>query len=169
MSPLTSREPGAVGAALEDQDSWSAIIVDGRHVDPVVLRLALRAKRHDRFMLVSDAMPCVGSAEKSFTLDGRLITVRNGVCVDERGTLAGSDLDMASAVRNAVSMLGLDLAEAAAMASRNPAEFLGLGEDRGRIAPGCRADLVLLDENLAVVDSWIGGQCASSPDGAVRG
>jgi N-acetylglucosamine-6-phosphate deacetylase len=169
MSPLTSREPGAVGAALEDQDSWSAIIVDGRHVDPVVLRLALRAKRHDRFMLVSDAMPCVGSAEKSFVLDGRLITVKDGVCVDERGTLAGSDLDMASAVRNAVSMLGLDLAEAAAMASRNPAEFLRLGDHYGRIAPGYRADLVLLDERLQVADSWIGGQAASSPDGAVRG
>ncbi len=167
MSPLTSREPGAVGAALEDQDSWSAIIVDGRHVDPVVLRLALRTKRHDRFMLVSDAMPCVGSAEKSFVLGGRLITVRNGVCVDERGTLAGSDLDLASAVRNAVSLLGLDLADAVNMASRNPAEFLGLGEDHGRIAPGCRADLVLLDEDLQVVDSWIGG--SPSGGGAVRG
>ena len=168
MSPLTSREPGAVGAALEDQDSFSAIIVDGRHVDPVVLRLALRTKRHDRFMLVSDAMPCVGSTEKSFVLDGKLITVRNGVCVDERGTLAGSDLDMASAVRNTVSLLGLDLAEAANMASRNPAEFLRLGEDRGRIEAGCRADLVLLDENLRVVDSWIGGDAASA-DGAARG
>ena len=169
MSPLTSREPGAVGAALEDQDSWSAVIVDGRHVDPVVLRLALRAKRHDRFMLVSDAMPCVGSAEKSFVLDGRLISVKDGVCVDERGTLAGSDLDMASAVRNAVSLLGLDLAEAANMASSAPAEFLRLDDDRGRIAPGCRADLVLLDESLQVVDSWIGGGGASSTGGAVRG
>ncbi len=164
MSPLTSREPGAVGAALEDPDSWCALIVDGRHVDPVVLRLALRAKRHDRFMLVSDAMPCVGSAEKSFVLDGRRITVRDGVCVDEQGTLAGSDLDMALAVRNAVGLLGLPFEEAAWMASRNPADFLRLGDQLGRIEPGYRADLVLLDETLQVVGTWISGQSVAVDD-----
>ena len=157
MSPLTSREPGAVGAALEDQASWCGLIVDGKHVDPVVLRIALRAKRLDRFMLVTDAMPSVGAAEKSFRLQGRLVTVRNGVCVDEHGTLAGSDLDMAGAVRNAVGMLDLELPDALHLASRNPAAFLRLDAELGRIAPGYRADLVLLDDDLQVRETWIGG------------
>jgi len=163
MSPLTAREPGAVGAALDDDGSWCGVIVDGRHVDPVTLRIALRAKRHDRFMFVTDAMPCVGMVDKSFRIQGRLVTVKNGVCVDEHGTLAGSDLDMAGAVRNAVAMLGLDLAEAARMASQYPAEFLGLDASLGRIAPGYRADLVLLDGDLTTAETWIGGEASMTP------
>jgi N-acetylglucosamine-6-phosphate deacetylase len=162
MAPLTSREPGVVGAALEDPASWCSIIVDGHHVDPVVLRVALRCKPHDRFILITDAMPSVGSDSVSFVLQGKTIAVKDGVCVDEHGTLAGSDLDMASAVRNAVGLLGLSLAEASRMASRNPAEFLGLGDELGRIAPGYRGDLVLLDEDLQVLDTWIGGEAAPS-------
>ncbi len=158
MSPLTSRRPGAVGAALEDQSSWCGVIVDGRHVDPVVLRIALRCKPLDRFMLITDAMPSVGMTDKTFTLQGRTIRVEDGVCVDADGTLAGSDLDMASAVRNAMSMLGLDLAQAVQMASHTPAAFLGLGHDLGRIAPGYRANLVAADDDLNVVATWIDGE-----------
>ncbi len=163
MSPLASREPGVVGAALYDPRSWCGIIVDGRHVDPVVLKLALRCRPLERFMLVTDAMPCVGSDQKTFTLQDKTITVRDGACFDARGRLAGSDLNMAAAVRNAVSLLGLSLADASRMASRNPAEFLGLGAEVGRIAAGYRADLVLLDERLDVRRVWIGG--ASEIDG----
>ena len=166
MSPLTSREPGVVGAALEDIESWCSLIVDGKHVDPVVLKIALRCKPLNRFILATDAMPSVGAAQKSFHLQGRLITVEGGVCVDEHGTLAGSDLDMAGAVRNAVNMLGLDLNTASRMASRNPAEFLGLGELMGRIAPGLRANLVLLDDELSVLDTWIGGRSLAETDAA---
>ena len=75
MSPLGSREPGAVGAALADADSWCGLIVDGHHVHPEVMKLALRAKRHERFMLVTDAMPSVGAAVKAFVLKGKSITV----------------------------------------------------------------------------------------------
>jgi N-acetylglucosamine-6-phosphate deacetylase len=164
MAPLTSRDPGVVGAALEDAASWCSIIVDGRHVDPVVLRVALRCKPHDRFILITDAMPSVGSDSVSFVLQGKTIAVKDGVCVDEHGTLAGSDLDMAGAVRNAVALLGLSLAEASRMASRNPAEFLGLGDVVGRIAPGYRGDLVLLDDGLQVLDTWIGGEPATAAD-----
>ena len=158
MSQLTARAPGVVGAALEDPESWCGIIVDGRHVDPAVLRIALRCKRGDRIMLVTDAMPSVGAAEKSFSLQGRTISVANGVLVDEDGTLAGSDIDMASTVRNAVELLGVELPEAARMASRHPAEFLGLGAELGRIAPGYRANLVLVDETVAVRKTWIDGR-----------
>ena len=158
MSPLASREPGVVGAALEDASAWASLIVDGRHVDPVVLKIALRCRPIDRFILVTDAMPSVGAEAKSFVLQGKKITVKGGVCVDEHGTLAGSDLDMASAVRNAVKMMDLDLAQAARMASRYPAEFLGLGHELGRIAPGYRADLVLIDDEVRVQETWIAGR-----------
>jgi N-acetylglucosamine-6-phosphate deacetylase len=158
MSQLTARAPGVVGAALEDPESWCGIIVDGRHVDPAVLRIALRCKRRDRFMLVTDAMPSVGAAEKSFSLQGRKISVTNGMLVDEDGTLAGSDTDMATTVRNAVELLGVELPEAARMASRYPAEFLGLGGELGRIAPGYRANLVLVDDDVDVRETWIEGR-----------
>jgi len=158
MSQLTAREPGVVGAALDDPDSWCGIIVDGRHVDPTVIRIAMRCKRHDRFMLVTDAMPSVGAAKKSFSLQGRMISVANGVLVDEEGTLAGCDIDMATTVRNAVELLGVDLTEAVRMASQYPAEFLGLGAELGRIAPGYRANLVLADDGLDIKQTWIDGR-----------
>ncbi|AGH48204.1 N-acetylglucosamine-6-phosphate deacetylase [Sphingomonas sp. MM-1] len=157
MSPLTSREPGAVGAALEDEAACCGLIVDGRHVDPVTMRLALRCKPADRFALVTDAMPTVGMAEKSFVLQGHRITVVDGVCVNEDGTLAGSDLDMARAVRNAVAMLDIGAETAIGMASDTPARFLGVAADRGRIAPGLAADFVLLDDALNVAGTWIAG------------
>jgi N-acetylglucosamine-6-phosphate deacetylase len=158
MARIEPREPGIVGAALYDEGTWCGIIVDGHHVDPIMLKLALRCKRHDRFMLVTDAMPAVGSAEPTFVLQGRTIRVVDGICRDENGTLAGTALDMAAAVRNAVSLLGLDIAEAARMASEYPAEFLGLGHELGRIAPGYRANLVLMDDAFTVQKTWIEGE-----------
>jgi N-acetylglucosamine-6-phosphate deacetylase len=159
MSPLANREPGTVGAALDDPDCWCGLIVDGRHVHPAVLRVALRAKRPDRFMLVTDAMPGVGSDRDDFMLQGKRIEVRGGVCVDENGTLSGSAIDMASAVRNTVELLGLPLEQAARMASTYPAEFLGLGDELGRIAPGYRASLVAMDDTFRVLETWIDGRC----------
>jgi len=165
MSQLTGREPGAVGAALDDASSWCGIIVDGAHTDPVVLRIALRCKPHDRFILVTDAMPSVGTPDQSFVLQGRRIHVKGQACVDEDGRLAGSNLDMASCVRNAVSMLGVSLPEAVRMASQWPAQFLGLGAEYGRIAPGYRANLVLADERLNVLETWIDGRAEPSSPG----
>jgi N-acetylglucosamine-6-phosphate deacetylase len=164
MSQLTGREPGTVGAALDDPRSFCGIIVDGEHTDPVVLRIALRCKPHDRFMLVTDAMASVGTTSRSFELQGRRITVNGFACFDEDGRLAGSNIDMASCVRNATSLLGLSLPEAVRMASEWPAEFLGLAHQTGRIAPGLRANLVLADDKLNVLETWIDGR--SSRDGA---
>jgi N-acetylglucosamine-6-phosphate deacetylase len=157
MAPLAPREPGIVGAALYDANTWCGIIVDGHHVDPVLLKLALRCKRHDRFMLVTDAMPPVGSPATSFILQGRTIRVVDGVCRDENGTLAGTGLNMATAVRNAVQLLDLGIAEAARMASEYPAAFLGLDHELGRIAPGFRANLVLMDDEFQVRRTWSEG------------
>lgn len=158
MSPLTSREPGVVGAALEDLASYCGLIVDGYHVDPVTMRLALRCKGADLLMLVTDAMPSVGAAHKPFMLQGQRIEVRDGKCVSANGTLAGSDLDMIGAVRNAVEMLKVDLATALRMASASPAAFLGIADRRGQIAPGLAADLVLLNNNHTIARTWIGEQ-----------
>ena len=158
MSPLTSREPGAVGAALDDPDCWCGLIVDGKHVHPAALRVALRCKRPDRFILVTDAMPIVGSDHDYFMLQGRRVSLRDGACVDENGTLAGAALDMASAVRNTVHLLGASVEQAARMASTYPAQFLGLGRELGRIAPGYRANLTLLDANLKATRTWIEGR-----------
>ncbi len=157
MSPLATREPGAVGAALEDDRSWCGLIVDGRHVHPATMRLALRARGTAKIMLVTDAMPSVGQVEKKFTLQGHQVQVIDGVCVNEDGTLAGSDLDMAAAVRNACTMLAVSLTDALAMASGNPARFLSLSDRHGRIAVGGNADLVAIDENGTISAAWIGG------------
>lgn len=158
MSQLTVREPGVVGAALLADDCWCGIIADGRHVDPRVLRLALRAHPHERFMLVTDAMPCVGTQLREFVLQGRRIHVSDGYCVDDRGTLAGTTLDMASCVRNAIEMLGLDPLMAVRMASEFPADFIGLGASHGRLAAGYRADLVAVDARYHASQAWIGGR-----------
>ena len=157
MSPLTGREPGTVGAALEDIHSWCGLIVDGHHVSPVTMKLALRCKPINRFMLVTDAMPTVGMSGEYFMLQGRKITVRDGICMDEAGTLAGSNLDMASAVRNAMRMLDINLPTAVRMASEFPAAFLGLEKSHGRIAPGYRANFVITDSNMNIHATWIDG------------
>ena len=158
MSPLHHREPGAVGAALADDACWCGLIVDGHHVHPAALKIALAAKREDRFMLVTDAMPPVGTSQESFVLQGRRVRVPDGSLVNDDGTLAGAAIDMATAVRNCVEMLGLPLERAARMASSYPAQFLRLDGEMGRIAPGYRANLVALDERLRVNATWIDGE-----------
>ena len=158
MTPLQGREPGVVGAALEDADSWVGVIVDGVHVHPASLRVALAAKPRGKVLLVTDAMPMVGADDPSFELYGEVITAVDGVVRNAAGALAGSALDMATAVRNTVNLLGLPLAEAARMAALYPAQFLGVDDRHGHIALGYQADFVLLDDALQVQATWIGGQ-----------
>jgi N-acetylglucosamine-6-phosphate deacetylase len=157
MTPFGSREPGVVGAALDDAESWCGIIADGHHVHPASLRVAIAAKARGKMVLVTDAMPPVGADSPEYKLNGETIIVKDGICQTASGTLAGSALDMAGAVRNAVEMLHLPLDEAARMASTYPADFLGLGASHGRIAAGYQADLVALDADYRVRQSWIAG------------
>lgn len=157
MPPLSGRSPGPVGAALDDPRSWCGVIADLHHVDPVSLRLAVAAKPPGKIMLVTDAMPTVGTTAAGFMLQGREVLRDAGRLVTADGTLAGSDLDMATAVRNCVDRLELPLTEALRMASGYPAAFLGLGRELGRIASGYRADLVLLDDRIGVLGTWIAG------------
>lgn len=158
MTQLGSRTPGAVGAALESRDSWCGLIVDGHHVHPAALRVALAAKGTERLALVTDAMPTVGSEAKEFVLNGQRIIADDGRCVAPDGTLAGSDLDMALAVRNAQRLMGIDLATAARMASAVPAAAVGLSSVRGAIKRGLQADLALVDADGRVLESWVAGR-----------
>ena len=156
MRPLESREPGPIAAALEEPGAWFGMIVDGVHVDPAMLRLALRGAGHP--MLVTDAMPPVGGSQSCFSLYGQPIVVRGGRCTRAGGTLAGSVLDMAGAVRNCVRLLGMPLAAALGLASAAPAAFLGIQHWLGHLAPGCRADMVALDpEEVRVLATWVAG------------
>lgn len=162
MSPLQGRAPGLVGAALEAAEAWPGIIADGHHVSAAALRIALRAKRPPgRLILVSDAMPTVGSDLEAFDLGERRIVRRGDRLLwrDPAGTevLAGAHLDLAAAVRFCVDRLEVPLDEALRMASLYPARFLRLDERHGRIAVGRPADLVLLDEALRVRRSWMAG------------
>ena len=158
MSPFGHRGPGVVGAALDHGGLWCGLIADGHHVHPAALRTALRGKRGPaRLFLVSDAMPPAGSPGDTFELTGRRVTRRDGRLTLDDGTLAGSDLTMDQAVRYAVMHLQVPLDEALRMASLYPAMFLRLDRDRGRLAPGFCADMVLLDAALGVRRVWIGG------------
>jgi N-acetylglucosamine-6-phosphate deacetylase len=158
MSQLTAREPGVVGQALVDQDSWCGIIVDGHHVSPVSLDIAWCCKGTDRLMLVTDAMPPVGSPTKEFVLLGNRVTVQEGICLDETGTLAGTALDMISAVQNMARLTRCTFADACIMASSTPAAFLGVADQRGSIRAGQHADLAIVGDDYRVRSTIIGGQ-----------
>jgi N-acetylglucosamine-6-phosphate deacetylase len=158
MSQLGSRAPGAVGAALASVTACASIIIDGYHVHAAAVQAAFRAIGTARLMLISDAMPSVGAnAPDHFELAGRPINLVNGRLTDAAGTLAGAHLTMADAVRNAIKLAGCNLVDSLRMATATPADCLCLA-DRGRLAPGLRADLVALDANLAVSGVWQGGE-----------
>jgi N-acetylglucosamine-6-phosphate deacetylase len=159
MRPLQSRDPGPIAAALDSTTAWYGLIVDGWHVSPAMLRLALRGRGQP--MLVTDAMPPVGGSDPTFQLYGNQIKVVDGRCIRADGTLAGAALDMATAVRNCVNLLQVSLPDALRFASRNPAAFIGVGHMLGRLAPGYRADMVAIDPGpVAVLETWVAGKAS---------
>ncbi|MCG7547718.1 N-acetylglucosamine-6-phosphate deacetylase [Pseudoalteromonas sp. Of7M-16] len=158
MSAYTSREPGVVGAALWEDNAWCGLIVDGHHVHPASAKLAIRSKQRGKIMLVTDAMPPVGTDDMEFDFfDGRKV-IRTGDRLNSTtGELAGSVLDMASAVRNTVNTLDITLTEALRMASLYPAQYLGLS-DKGHLLEGADADFVVLNNSQEVLSNFIGGK-----------
>ncbi|KAI94573.1 N-acetylglucosamine 6-phosphate deacetylase [Rhodomicrobium udaipurense JA643] len=165
MRPLGARDPGPIAAALEAPNAFFGMIVDGEHVAPPMLRLALRGAAHP--MLVTDAMPPVGGKTTSFLLNGQDIVLKDGRLTNAAGTLAGSALDMASAVRNTVEMLGVPLTDALRFASTEPAAFLGFGDLLGRISPDFRADLVAFDpRDMRIYETWVDGRPSESTNPA---
>jgi N-acetylglucosamine-6-phosphate deacetylase len=162
MSQMESRRPGMVGAALEDSDSWCGLIADGQHIHPSVFAVAVAAKRRGRSVLVTDAMAPVGSDDKAFTFDGHQIEVAAGSCRLPSGALAGANLDMITAVRNAASFARIDLFEALRMASTYPAHALGIDDQLGYIRAGFKASFIEIDENLDLYRSWIDGEVSEA-------
>jgi N-acetylglucosamine-6-phosphate deacetylase len=162
MSPLQSREAGMVGAALLDSTSYCGLIVDNEHVDITSCQLAIKCKTPDRIMLVTDAMSHVGSEQIALEFAGMQVNRQGNRLTIEGGRLAGSVLDMASAVRNSISSLGCCIQDALKMASTTPATFLGLQQQKGYLAPGFDADWVVLTDQYYVNATFIAGKQVSS-------
>ena len=158
MSPLQSREAGMVGAALLDANSYCGLIVDHEHVDMTSCQLAIKCKTPERIMLVTDAMSHVGSEQIELQFAGMQINRQGNRLTIEGGRLAGSALDMASAVRNCVQDLQCTLQQAIKMASATPASFLGLQQQKGYLAPGFDADWVVLTDQFYVNATYIAGE-----------
>ena len=158
MSQMSGREPGLVGTALDRGEVWAGLIVDMHHVDPVMMRIALAAKREPgRLMLVTDAMPPAGTSLDGFVLNGWAVRRESGRLTLADGTLAGSDLTMDRAIENAVLDLDLPVEEALRMASLYPSRFMGMERTHGRLEAGRAADLVLLDDSLGCRRCWRDG------------
>jgi N-acetylglucosamine-6-phosphate deacetylase len=158
MTGMQSRAPGMVGAALEDEASFFGIIADGYHVHPAMFAVAVASKTIGKAVLVSDAMPSVGSASKNFNLFGVPVQAEDGRCVTPEGRLAGSDIGLITAVKNACRFAPIDQYEALRMASTYAAHAIGLEQELGYVRPGYRANLIELDETLDVRRSWIDGE-----------
>lgn len=156
MSPLNSREPNMVGAAFLNKLK-AGIIIDCVHVHPASVKIAYNNLGADNLIIITDAMPVVGGND-SFILNGEIIKARDGSCYNDQGTLAGSALNMAMAVRNANKYCSIPLAQCLQMASQTPAKLLGLNNSMGSIKIGNRADLVHIDNNINILSVWIGGK-----------
>lgn len=158
MSPLTSREPGVVGAALADTHSYCGLIVDHHHVHPTSAKLAIKLKGPEHIMLVTDAMAHVGTDVERLAFFKTEIQRDGDKLTTPDGTLAGSCLDMHGAVLNTHRDLDVSLEDAIYMASSAPAAFLGLENEYGGIEVGQVANLLLLNDELQLTSIWLRGQ-----------
>jgi len=159
MTPLSHRAPGLVGAILESDDVTAELICDGVHVHPAMMRATIAAKRPERIMAITDGTAGSGLPRGTKThIGGRPITIRDAAYLDD-GTLAGSSLTMDRAFAKLTSEIGLSLSDAATVCATTPARALGL-QGFGVIAAGAMADLVVLDRDLRVVQTWVSGMLA---------
>ena len=160
MRALDHRDPGILGAVLENDQLTADIIADGIHVHPSVLELFLRAKGADRAILITDAISATGMPDGIYSLGGLEVQVSNGRC-EYQGKLAGSVLTLDRAIRNVMTFAGWQLQQAIKLATLNPAQRLGISDQRGLLATGMRADLVVLTPEGQVVQTIIGGEIAN--------
>jgi N-acetylglucosamine-6-phosphate deacetylase len=149
-----------VGAALLNNQTSCGLIVDSFHVDYASCKLAIQAKPKGKIFLVTDAMPPVGTDQTEFALYDRTVFVDNGKLTSTTGELAGSSLDMAAAVINTHKELGIPLDESIRMASLYPAEYLYQNQKvvRGELNRGKQADMLILNSDLSVKETWISGR-----------
>jgi N-acetylglucosamine-6-phosphate deacetylase len=154
MRPLDHREPGILGAVLSDDRLTADLIADGVHVDPSIVKLFLQAKGPERAILITDAISATGMPDGIYKLGSFEVEVRGNRC-EYQGRLAGSVLTLDRAVRNVMSFAGWRLQEAIRLATFNPARMLGITSQKGIVAPGSDADLVLLSAQGYIVQTII--------------
>jgi len=150
-----------VGAALLDEQSWCGLILDGHHVHPSTAKLAYKLKAAHKMTLVTDSMSTKGSEQTHLQFDGHQISLTGDKLTSNTGQLAGSALNMITAVNNAVKMLNIPFIDALKMASLYPAQFLGIADSYGQLAIGSNADLTLISTTNSsphIVNTWIGGR-----------
>jgi len=156
MRQFSHRDPGIVGAVLADDRIFAEIIADGVHVAPEVVQIFAKTKGPARMLLATDATSATGMPDGEYALGTNHVHVHGGVCRDSEGRLAGSTLTQDRALRNLIQWTGLRLSDAILSLTANPAAALSL-ESRGKIEPGAMADFTLLDENVQVVRTYVGG------------
>lgn len=156
MRPIHHRDPGLVVAAFEEEHVSLQAIVDHVHLHPAIIRLMHRIKGAGGVVLITDALQAMGLGDGTYTFGGHTVQVADGVARLADGTLESSTVTMNKALRYTIE-LGIPLTDAVRMASTTPADILGLS-DKGRIAQGCAADLVLLNEEFEVQWTMIKGQ-----------
>ncbi len=157
MKAFKHRDPGPLGVALMDDRVYSELIVDGVHLHERAVDLALKTKGPDKLILISDAMRAAGLDDGTYELAGQSVTVKNKVARLNDGSLAGSAFTLMEAVRRVIDIHKVKLHQAFNMASLNPAKALNLSEEYGSIEAGKRADFLLLDKNLDILNVFKSG------------
>lgn len=158
MRGIHQREPGVVTAALLSDKLSTELIVDGVHLHPAIVDLIFRTKNPEKMILVTDAMRAKCLADGLYDLGGQTVHVKNKKAMLPDGTLAGSVLDMVSAMRNMMAFTNCPLQDVIRFVSENPAKMLGIFDKKGSLLPGKDADLVVLDEALNVVLTMVSGK-----------
>jgi len=157
MRPLHHRDPGVIAAALAPSPALAAIIPDGVHVHPAILRLACSARGKDGMILVTDKVALANASAAEKKAARARGSIRDGAARLKDSTLAGSIISMLDGVRVMVEKVGVSVGDAAVMAATNPANLVGAG-DRGRIQVGARADLIVLSRALELKSVLIAGR-----------
>lgn len=151
MPPFSHRAPGVVGAACDTDGVMAELICDGVHIHPGAVRTTFRMFGDDRIILISDSMMACGLADGQYSLGGQDVTVRGNVAtLTQEGNIAGSVTNLMDCLRTAVKQMGIPLGSAVKCAAVNPARAMGIYSHRGSLTPGKQADIVLLDESLAI-------------------
>jgi len=158
MGQISAREPGVVGSALHFENTFASIIVDLHHVHPSLIQLAYQLKPTGKLFFISDSMATINHGKPSFELYDEVVNESDGRLVNSEGKLAGSSITQIDAVKNAYQKCNIPLNQALAMASRYPAEYLGIENHLGSLKPGYRADLVHFDSNFKVHNAWVSGK-----------